>query len=384
MSYDANYYKHLEISIHNEMNNNHQNPDLKPYFGKGTNQLSLSSLKKYASQIKLLHQLYFNSIPITTNWRDYENIKNDLIVEKALEKNTFIEHKKELLKKLGKLPDDKQRMFYNSLFNYTGDLDYQKLMREYNQKHLKKVQEKYNNNDIVFTKSTKEEENMITEEERDILLKKLRNESIKAYKRIISSNEITNEDFHTIQDYIFIIFVSGKYFPIRRALDMVSFKVDNIDTSKDNYYDSTPNSESLVWNQYKTSKHHGTQRIPFKKYKYNKNEKVMGFYTDEGAKLVNKELERFIELIEIYNNSDYLFQDRNGKQMNGTNIVHRLNKIFGGRKVSINMLRKSDYSMRGGAIIDSKMNHDNEMHKLNWIMKQGGSSISNVSNYIRG
>ena len=70
------------------------------------------------------------------------------------------------------MPDDKQRMFYNSLFNYTGDLDYQKLMREYNQKHLKKVQEKYNNNDIVFTKSTKEEENMITEEERDILLKK--------------------------------------------------------------------------------------------------------------------------------------------------------------------------------------------------------------------
>ena len=109
----------------------------------------------------------------------------------------------------------------------------------------------------------------------------------------------------------------------------------------------------------------------------------MGFYNNEGAKLVKKELDRFIKIIEVYNNSDYLFQDRNGRQMNQTNIVHRLNKIFNGRKVSINMLRKSDYSMRGRGIVASKMNYNNEMDKLNWIMKQGGSSISNVSNYIR-
>jgi hypothetical protein len=382
MSYNTDYYKNTEISIHTAMNENHSNPDLTPYFGKGT-QLSLSSLKKYASQIRLLHQLYFNSIPFTTNWRDYANIKNKVIVEKPLEKDTFIKHKKELIKELDKLPDDKQRMFYNSLFNYTGDLDYQKLMREYNQKHLKKVQEKYNNNDEVFTKNTKEKDNMISEEERDILLKKLKNESMKAYNRIIAEQEISKDDFHTIQDYIFFIFVSGKYFPIRRALDMINFKVDNIDTSKDNYYDTTPNNEGLVWNTYKTAKHHGTQRIPFKKYKYSKNEKVMGFYSNEGVKLVKKELIRFIELIEIYNNNDYLFQDRNGKQMNQTNIVHRLNKIFDGRKVSINMLRKSDYTMRGKGIVSSKMDYNNEMEKLNWIMKQGGSSISNVSNYIR-
>ena len=60
-----------------------------------------------------------------------------------------------------------------------------------------------------------------------------------------------------------------------------------------------------------------------------------------------------------------------------------LNKIFGGRRVSINMLRKSDYSMRGGAIINSKKNYEEEMKKLNFIMKAGGSSISNIQNYVR-
>ena len=122
---------------------------------------------------------------------------------------------------------------------------------------------------------------------------------------------------------------------------------------------------------------------PFKVYKYTKNKKEAGFYTKKGLNEVRRELRRFIELIQEYNNSEYLFQDYREKKMTDVNITHRLNKIFGGRKVSVNMLRKSDFTMRAGAIFDAKDNYDYEMEKLNFQMIAGGSSILNIGNYVR-
>jgi hypothetical protein len=387
MSYDLGYYKDKRFDIQNTINENHNNPKLTRYFG--TEKLSKGSLNKYAGQIVLLHKLYFNDKNFTTNWRDYENIESELIANKPLEKTTFVTSRAALIKKIKQMPIEKQRLFYNSLFNYTGHRDYQKLMKDSNKKNIKEINKKMKDNTMLFAKNDKEKENMITEDERDEILNTLRVAKDEAYARIEENGmlnrnaDIKPKDFHIIQDYILFMLVSGKYIPIRRSMDWSHMKIDNIDVSTDNYYNQSSKNRALVFNRYKTSKFHGQQIIPFKAFEYNDKNKKAGFYTKEGAKLVQKELDRFIDLIQEYNNSDYLLQDKAGKQMNDVNITHRLNKIFGGRRVSINMLRKSDYSMRGGAIINSKKNYEEEMKKLNFIMKAGGSSISNIQNYVR-
>jgi hypothetical protein len=383
MSYDNAYYSKQKFAIFNQINKNHNNKKLESYFG--AKQLTQGSLDKYASQLKVLHQLYFNDVPYTTNWREYAPIKSTLISSRPLVKSTFIKYKKELINEIDKMPKEKQRLFYNSLFNYTGDLKYQKLMQESNKANVAANKDKLSNKN-VFDKNEKENANMITKVQRDTILDELEIEADLAYMAIKErerNTPINPRDFHIIQDYILFMLVSGKYIPIRRSQDWTNFKIDNVNVNNDNYYDKNDESPALIFNSYKTYKFNGQQRIPFKVYKYDKDTQEIGFYSSEGARLVKKELDKFIKLVEEYNNSEYLLQDTKGNQMSKVNMTHRLNKIFGGKKVSINMLRKSDYSMRGGHIIESKLNFDDEIKKLNFIMKAGGSSISNLQNYVR-
>lgn len=383
-TFGKSYYSDnaLRNEIYNTINENHNDETLEKYFK--TKILSTGSLKKYFSQLIVLHKLYFNQTPYQTNWKDYENVKSKLIISKPLTKETFIKYKTALIKEIEKMNDEKRRMFYNALFNFTGDMTYQKKMNEANKLHLKGFKDKQKDN-TMFDKNEKENENMITSEERDAVLQRLRIDKEEAYRKFNRTGKISKNDFHVVQDFILFMLTSGIYFPIRRSKDWTDFVIDDdeVDVNRDNYYDTSPSNEALVFNSFKTSKTHGTQRLPFKVFKYTKNKKETGFYTQKGLNEVRRELKRFIDLIQEYNNSEYLFQDYRGKKMSDVNITHRLNKIFGGRKVSVNMLKKSDYSMRAGAIFEAKDNYDYEMEKLNFHMTSGGSSISNIGNYVR-
>jgi len=104
----------------------------------------------------------------------------------------------------------------------------------------------------------------------------------------------------------------------RRSLDMVNFKIRNVDKSKDNYMDSKTNK--LVFNSYKTAKTYGKQEID-----------------------LPKELKKIITKWITINKSDYLIPDSKDGISSSNKITNMFYKFFG-KKVSVNMIRHSKLS----------------------------------------
>ena len=101
----------------------------------------------------------------------------------------------------------------------------------------------------------------------------------------------------------------------RRSMDMVHFKLRNIDKSVDNYMDAKTNK--LIFNQYKTAKTYSTQEIP-----------------------LPKELKKIITKWMTINKSDYLIPDSKDGISSSNKITNMFYKFFQ-KKVSVNMLRHS-------------------------------------------
>jgi hypothetical protein len=101
--------------------------------------------------------------------------------------------------------------------------------------------------------------------------------------------------------------------PPRRSLDYVTMKIRNFDKDKDNFFDKS----SLAFNKYKTSKKYGEQTLKIP------------------PKLASM-LRRWREK----QDSDYLLTGKNNGPLSQSQLTLRLNKIFGGKKVGTNLLRK--------------------------------------------
>lgn len=101
----------------------------------------------------------------------------------------------------------------------------------------------------------------------------------------------------------------------RRSLDVVNFRVRNVDKSKDNYMDAKNNK--LVFNSYKTAKTYGKQEID-----------------------LPKELKKIITKWITINKSDYLIPDSKDGISSSNKITNMFYKFFG-KKVSVNMIRHS-------------------------------------------
>jgi len=65
------------------------------------------------------------------------------------------------------------------------------------------------------------------------------------------------DDFQKLQSFVMYALVSGKFIPPRRSQDWIRFKIRNFDTDVDNWLDK----KVFVFNQFKTSKHTGQQRV---------------------------------------------------------------------------------------------------------------------------
>lgn len=65
------------------------------------------------------------------------------------------------------------------------------------------------------------------------------------------------DDFQKLQSFVMYCLVCGKFIPPRRSQDWIRFKIRNFDTDVDNWLDK----KVFVFNQFKTSKHTGQQRI---------------------------------------------------------------------------------------------------------------------------
>lgn len=278
--------------------------------------LSDSSIKTYDSIIRNLYKKVFKKSEI-----DLEDLNNS---DKVLEY-------------LREIPSNKRKTILAAITVLTDNENYRHQMNE-------DVNE-YNNEISKQEMTETQRQNWITKDEVNDLLDKLENESKILYKK----KDKSVKDLRTIQNYIILCLLSGKYISPRRSLDYTKFKIKgDIDREKENYLDKN----MLVFSSYKTAKSYGIQKV----------------------KIPTKLKNILIKWISI-NPTNYLLFDSNMNQMSSVKLNQTLNKLFGNRKISINALRKS-------YLTDKYSEMSRKTKELEEDMTAMGSSTNVSQNYI--
>jgi len=137
--------------------------------------------------------------------------------------------------------------------------------------------------------------------------------------------------------------------PPRRSKDYVDFKIKNVDKDKDNYLEKG----KLVFNSYKTAKTYGRQEVAIPK---------------ELSAILNKWIK--------VNPTDYLLFDTNMNPLSSVKLNQRFNRIFDGKKVSVNNIRHS-------YLTDKYAENMKTQKAMATDMQQMGTSTNMATNYIK-
>ena len=193
-----------------------------------------------------------------------------------------------------------------------------------------------------------QEKNWLEKDEMKKLIEEVENKGMKASRK---RKNITTKDYDDIVNY-FIISLYTKI-PPRRNKDYYSMKINS---DEGNTYMTDTNE--FIYRDYKTSGKYGEQKISLKEYP--EMEKVMKVY-------MNKRVE---------NDEGYLITKHDGGYLKQTNdMTRRLNKIFGGKKISSTALRnlyvKDKYSDVNKEMLDdaTKMGHSIAAQQGQYIKK---------------
>jgi hypothetical protein len=213
--------------------------------------------------------------------------------------------------------------------------------------HMLKDIEKYNDEIKLQQKTSTQKENWLESEKLNEKINSYEKLSKMAYKHIMNDDK-KNVFYQTIQDYIILCLLGGKYIPPRRAKDYTEFKIKNISVNDDNYI----KGNNLYFNKYKGSESKGTQilNIPI------------------GLKKI---LTKWIKI----NPTEYLLFDSKFNKLSNITLNQRLNKIFNG-KISINALRHT-------YLTDKHKDTLKDMDKLDEDLKKMGSSMLQAKTYIK-
>lgn len=84
----------------------------------------------------------------------------------------------------------------------------------------------------------------------------LEKEAVKLFKKL----SLDKEEFHRLQLYVLLSCLV--LLPVRRSLDWVSFKLRNVNEEEDNFLTYDKRKPTLVFNDYKTKRTYGQQRLP--------------------------------------------------------------------------------------------------------------------------
>jgi hypothetical protein len=279
--------------------------------------LSHASIKTYTS---VLNSLYKNV------FKDKENI--DI---------KDFEAQKPILEYLESLPSNKNKTILSALYVLTEKPVYRELMLV----HI----DKYNITMKEQVKSDKLKANWITMDDIKDKLEELRNVANFIYKK----NKYTTKDYQKLQNYILLALYSGIYIPPRRA-EYTDFKIRGaIDKDRDNYLDKS----YLVFNKYKTSKVYETQKV----------------------KLPVK-LKTILNKWIAVNPTENLLFDNKNQPLNGAKLNQRINKIFEGKQVGVNGLRKSYLTEKYSHTIKLEKDMKEDFEKM-------GSSTLQKNHYIK-
>jgi integrase len=159
------------------------------------------------------------------------------------------------------------------------------------------------------SKNKKQEDNWASYDSIKDLQQKYEDE---AMKLLTSKGKLSEPHLELITRFMMLSISSGKYFPPRRS-EMIHIKVKNIDEKNDNYIDLSNNE--IVYNQYKTFKKYGQQRVKF---------------PATFKAILKKYLAKMSE-------QTYLLE-KMGKPFLATELSREMYKIFG-KKISTSMLR---------------------------------------------
>lgn len=78
--------------------------------------------------------------------------------------------------------------------------------------------------------------------------------------KLFKKQSLDKDEFHRLQ--LFVLLSCLVLLPVRRSLDWVSFKLRNMNGQEDNYMTYDKRKPILVFNDYKTKRTYGQQRIP--------------------------------------------------------------------------------------------------------------------------
>lgn len=193
-------------------------------------------------------------------------------------------------------------------------------------------------------KTEKQKDNFIDGITISEIFKNLRKRANSLYKK----EDLSNQEIQEIQNYIIMVLYCGLYIPPRRAKDYTEFKINNINTEKDNYF----TKDELVFNNYKTAKTYAQQRIPL-------------------PKNLRTILKKWIKI----NDTDYLLFDIHQNKLSNVTLNQRIEKIVG-TKMGTNGFRHEYLSSKYQAMIQM----DKDMKK---DLEAMGSSIHQKEVYLQ-
>jgi len=201
---------------------------------------------------------------------------------------------------------------------------------------------KYNEETNKQEKNDKQKDNWLSTEEIQTIYDDLETNIKPLWKK----KDLSTKEILKIQDFVILSLFT--LIPPRRAMDYIEFKINNINTNKDNYIKGT----NLVFNTYKTSTQKGQQKINI-------------------PKELKNILTKYIKLIS--DKSDYLIFNNKFQQLSTPNFTLRLNKIFGNKKVSVNMIRHIYLSEK----------HSDNLKDMKQDFADMGSSLQQSNVYIK-
>ena len=166
---------------------------------------------------------------------------------------------------------------------------------------------------------------------------------------LYKKKQVSSTDLQQIQNYIIMCVLGGSYISPRRSKDYVDFKIKNINKEKDNYIEKG----KFIFNSYKTAKTYGKQEVEIPTQLRN---------------IINKWIKT--------NPTDYLLFDANGGKLSAVKLNQRINKIFDGRKVSVNQLRHTFLTDKFGDTIAKQA-------QVAKTMEDMGSSSAMLDTYVK-
>lgn len=250
--------------------------------------LSDSTIKTYTSNIKSLYRKM--------------NPNEPYVVEPDKIFSFFKSNNDKVLSFLKDVPPPKRKTILASLVVLCNK---NKCVDLYRKQMLKDAMS-YNNSLKDQSKTETQKKSWITQEEVLKVYRKL----YRTYSSLFNKEKLDKDELQDLQDLVILsLYV---LIPPRRLLDYTAFKLRNINKTKDNFM----NGKTFVFNTYKTAKKYNTQNVD-----------------------IPQKLKNIVSKWATKHTNDFLLFDENGNPLPTPKLTLKLNRIFGGRRISVNQLR---------------------------------------------